>query len=275
MVHFGRNVSFIAVVLACVALKATSNPVGHVQVVGGTLAKQGQFPHIAALLRREISGARTFFCGGSLIAPTWVLTTADCLRTHNVGSTSVRTGELDFDQATEYEQLVNAKRFVVHPDYVPTTALNNIALVELSQPVVEIPGFVNSIKLATTRDVLYPGTECTVAGWGSTSEGGATSKKLQFAYLPSMSDVECGADWPERFDSPSQLCAGFSQGGISACGVDYGGPLTCGNNPVLQGVVSYNNGCGRPGLPSVYNRVSNYVDWINSNINNSTLGSTV
>ncbi|CAG7822447.1 unnamed protein product [Allacma fusca] len=269
MNRFG--ITLAAVLLTVVTLKASANPAP--LVIGGTLAKQGQFPHIAALLRREISGARTFFCGGSLIAPTWVLTTADCLRTHNVGSTSVRTGELDFDRATEYEQLANAKRFVLHPEYVPTTALNNIALVELSTPIVEIPGFVHPINLATARDVLYPGTECTVAGWGSTTEGGAYSKKLQFAYLPTMSDTECGADYPGRFDSESQMCAGFSQGGISACGLDYGSPLTCGNNlNVLHAVVSYGNGCARPGLPSIYNRVSNYVDWINSYTNNSTLG---
>ena len=54
----------------------------------------------------------------------------------------------------------------------------------------------------------------------------------------------------------------------SACFGDSGGPLVCKENGhwVLRGLASFGiskTACPR-GLPNMYTRVSNYVDWINS-----------
>lgn len=54
----------------------------------------------------------------------------------------------------------------------------------------------------------------------------------------------------------------------SACFGDSGGPLVCKENGhwVLRGLASFilsKMTCPR-GLPNIYTRVSNYVDWINS-----------
>ena len=50
---------------------------------------------------------------------------------------------------------------------------------------------------------------------------------------------------------------------------DSGGPLMLprGQNFYLVGVVSYGYKCADPGYPGIYTRVTQFVDWIASNVN--------
>lgn len=71
----------------------------------------------------------------------------------------------------------------------------------------------------------------------------------------------------------NMLCAGVEKGGLDACQGDSGGPLLVKNADLntfhLAGVVSWGEGCAREGYPGIYTRVSQYVQWIEENTQDS------
>jgi hypothetical protein len=66
----------------CVEFKATkcgvSNKSNEERIVGGTEAKQNEFPWQAWLVI-SLGNGRYYSCGGSLISNQWILTAAHCL----------------------------------------------------------------------------------------------------------------------------------------------------------------------------------------------------
>jgi len=70
------------------------------------------------------------------------------------------------------------------------------------------------------------------------------------------------------------ICAGDVNGGRGTCTGDSGGPLACVNQSlttwILIGVVSWAKiPCAGPKGPTVFTRVSAFVQWINSAIEKS------
>ncbi|KAG8235393.1 hypothetical protein J437_LFUL009252 [Ladona fulva] len=63
---------------------------------------------------------------------------------------------------------------------------------------------------------------------------------------------------------PEQICAGTEEGGEGSCSGDSGGPLFVDGKVI--GLVSFAKGCSLKDWPTVYTRVSAYIDWINSKV---------
>jgi len=134
---------------------------------------------------------------------------------------------------------------------------NDVAVLTLARPVAQ-----PALPLVGRGDPApyQPGTIATILGWGVTSEGGSGSGVLRSGQVPMVADRDCVAAFGSSFDPAQMTCAGLPGGGVDRCEFDSGGPLVTGGR--LAGITSWGIGCGRPGSPGVYTRLSSYVDLV-------------
>ena len=234
-------------------------------VVGGTPAASGALPWMT-FLWIETTPNTIFRCGGSLIAPQWVLTAAHCLNE----ATAVRaiTGRTTAPVSLDDPDIVFADDWHVHPGYVPSMfGVFDIALVELSEA-----STAQTLHLANPADSpLYTaGTLATVAGWGRTGDDAPSSQVLLTGEMPIRSSADCAAAFL-TFDATFNTCAGYSLSEASqpvgSCLGDSGGPLFLASGDtralVQVGIVSYGAGvCTSLTHPGVYMRVSEFYEFV-------------
>ncbi|GLC39881.1 hypothetical protein PLESTB_001312200 [Pleodorina starrii] len=253
------------------------------RILGGNDADQNRYRFIASL--RDLNGRH--FCGGSLLAPSVVLTAAHCLQSASDGSLRTPTvhigryyTETSDQQGHDVRKCVTS---VVHPGWSFTRGQNDLALCFLDSPssrptMMLVPGNLR----------LYAQTSLVVVGFGAKQEGGGNYDTLQEAVVYPQDVKACNSTYGGLIGS-SQICAGRAAGGVDACQGDSGGPLLLprgtpatvfsaspaaaeavapdGSETDLQlGVVSWGRGCGQRGQPGVYTDLAKYRDWIDEQI---------
>ncbi|XP_069940385.1 trypsin-1 [Cherax quadricarinatus] len=239
-------------------------PRASVGIVGGEVATKGQFPYQVSFQERVL-GVWIHFCGGSIIAPGYVITAAHCVEGADFTSPQglrVVAGEQELHQVDGDEQVQHISFIIEHPFYDPITYENDIAILRLEEPLVYTQ-WVNQIELPQP-DTNFTAEECRASGWGRTSEGGMNSGTLMYVKVPVLTDYHCRQDYTHDEIMDSVLCAGFEEGGKGTCNGDSGGPLACGAS--LAGIVSWSYGCAEPGLPGVYTEVSYFLEWIYAHV---------
>jgi len=239
------------------------------RIVGGVEARPFSFPWIVSMQQ-----GGSHFCGGSLIRindtkeqSDIVVTAAHCVYDGFQAPLTVSAGAHDLYRPTAQQQTVKGIKAIYHPQYNPDTTLNDIAVVVLAQPI-KFTNQAQPICLPAKGEVTPDATVATVAGWGLTAEGGDdVSQFLNQVGVPIVNGQQCASQYASQgvqINSQAMICAGFPQGGKDSCQGDSGGPFVVQgkNGYTLQGVVSFGIGCARAGLPGVYARVANYLDWI-------------
>ncbi|XP_066152855.1 proclotting enzyme isoform X2 [Euwallacea fornicatus] len=244
------------------------------RVVGGEEALPGRWPWMAAIF---LHGARRteFWCGGSLISATHVLTAAHCTRDSrqrpfSARQFTVRLGDIDLKREDEPSAPVTFKVVEIraHKQFSRVGFYNDIAMLKLDRPARKSK-YVIPICLPPPdlRQEQFAGRRSTVVGWGTTFYGGKESTVQRQAILPIWRNEDCNQAYFQPITS-NFICAGYSEGGTDACQGDSGGPLMLHweTKWIQVGVVSFGNKCGEPGYPGVYTRVTEYLDWIKGNI---------
>lgn len=136
-------------------------------VVSGSDADISQAPWQVALVSSNApNNYEGHFCGGSLISTRWVVTAEHCVDSLSEPDFRILAGVSLLSSETLTGKSVS--KIIVHPDWNPYTNSNDVALVEIAEPIILIPGSIETISIPSSA--FAAGLDAKITGWGVNSK---------------------------------------------------------------------------------------------------------
>ncbi|KAM3910192.1 transmembrane protease serine 2 [Leptodactylus fuscus] len=244
--------------LRCIDCGYSSKQAPSSRIVGGTVARTGDWPWQVSLQIRQ-----SHVCGGSIITPEWIVTAAHCVEGSNAMASAwtVYAGSIQRSSG----QVFFVDKIISHPNYDTETKDYDIALMKLKSSVSFSGNNIKPVCLPNEGMSWTESQSCWISGWGYTYQGGSTSSFLMAANIPLISSTVCNS--PSVYNgiiTSSMICAGYLSGGVDTCQGDSGGPLVTKTNNLwwLVGDTSWGSGCAQRNKPGVYGNVTVFLEWI-------------
>jgi len=229
------------------------------RIIGGTTAKDGQFPYQAGL-----SLDNSYWCGGSIISVNYILTAAHCV--DGINNVKVIVGTVNRLSSTAQTRSSTKSLIKIHEGWNSRTLANDIALIYVQTPF-QIGG---SVGIATLPKIsgsysTYDGQTVIASGWGKTTDTSSVATYLQYGSMKVITNSDCSKTYGTIITS-SKVCTATTSG-VSTCNGDSGGPLVLNDSAKTQiGLTSFGSskGCTQ-GYPVAFTRVTSFLTWIQTN----------